>query len=202
MQNYEITLQEEVKDLDTLLSSSKIIIKSEEDREVATQTIVVLKKKFDTLEELRTSFVKPLNDQVKFINGKFKDNTSKLDDAITKLKGGIASYLKEQERIAREKEEKERAKLEAKNAKREAEGKAPIIKTLESVERPEAISRVEGGKTGSRKVWKFRVTNPAEVPNEFLSPDIDKIKSAVQNGVREIKGVEIYEDFIISASAY
>lgn len=200
----EITeiLNKETQGFETFIEQSNIVIKTEHDREKATEIIVLLKKKYDVLEETRTSFVKPLNDQVKFINSNFKKYTEKLDLGITKLKRGISNYLLEQERIAREKEEKEFAKLEAKNAKREADGKAPILKTIESEERPSSMSKVDGGKTGSRKVWKFEIINPSIVPNEMKSPDLEKIKLAVSSGARQIDGVRIYEDIIISASAY
>ncbi len=192
----------ETQDVDQILASAKIVIKTEDDRLKASEIIVSLKKKYDTLEENRTSLVKPLNDHVKFINAQFKPFTEKLDSGISALKRGVANYLLEEERKAKEKEEKELAKLKAKNEKREAEGKAPIIKTIESAERPASVAHTQGGKTGGRKVWKFEVIDSSLVPAEFLSPDVDKIKQAVANGSREIAGVKIYEDIIISASAY
>jgi len=192
-------IDEATKDVELLSQNSNIIIKTEEDRKRASDLAVDLKKKLDALEDTRTSLVKPLNDHVKTINSKFKPFTEKLEFGISKLKRGIANYLLEEERKAKEEEDKRIAKQEAKNAKREAEGKAPIIKTIESVERPSFISKSEGGgKTGGKKVWKFEVINPEKVPVEFLSPDVDKIKMAVSLGKREIEGVRIYEDIIIS----
>ncbi len=48
--------------------------------------------------------------------------------------------------------------------------------------------------SGTRKVWKFEITSSGEVPREYLMVNETMIRSAVNNGIREIPGVRIYED--------
>ncbi len=193
-------IEEITKDLNSILETTNtIVLKTEEDRLKATEIIVTLKKKYDDLENDRTSIVKPINDSVKAINAKYKPFTEQIETAMTKLKRSISNFILEQERIAREKEEKELAKLAEKNAKREEQGKAPIIKTIESVARPESIMRSESGKTSTRKVWKFEIIDNLAVPldQKYYSVDSSKIKAAVEAGERNIPGVRIFEDVIV-----
>ena len=51
--------------------------------------------------------------------------------------------------------------------------------------------RVEDGCLYTLEEWNFEVVIPEIVPNEFLSPDHEKIKVAVKNGYRNIPGVKI-----------
>lgn len=197
-ENEVMTIEDLTIDMPQLIEKADTItITNEIERQEATEFAVVLKRKFDDLEEARTKLVKPLNDHVKFINSQFKVHTSKLEDLQTKIKKGIGAYLLAEEKKAREEEEARLKAIKEENAKREEEGKAPVM--MESVERPSTISRSEtGGKTSAKKVWKFEVVDASQVPVEFLSPDIEKIKLAVSNGAREIAGVKIYEDMIVS----
>jgi hypothetical protein len=54
--------------------------------------------------------------------------------------------------------------------------------------------KTDSGTTFTRKEWKHRVVNPELVPREYLVPDDTKLRAAVRAGVREIAGVEVYED--------
>ena len=72
----------------------------------------------------------------------------------------------------------------------------------ESIERPSAVARTEnGGKTTTRKVWKFEVVDASKVPFDpkYFSLDVAKVKKAVEEGARDIAGVRIYEDVVVGA---
>lgn len=51
---------------------------------------------------------------------------------------------------------------------------------------------------GISKIWKFKTesVNMSVLPAEYHTFDSDKIKKAIKEGVREIPGVEIYQDII------
>lgn len=187
--------------LEIVSKVDKVVIKNDDDRASATELLSALSKVSKDIEEQRTDLVKPLNDTVKKINANAKKYSAPIDDAISKIKRGISNYILEQDRKAKEKEEKELAKLAEKNAKREAEGKAPVLTTLQSVARPEATMRTDAGRTTTRKVWKFEIIDDAKVPADYRSADIAKIKVAVSNGVRQIDGVRIYEDAVVSVTS-
>lgn len=48
--------------------------------------------------------------------------------------------------------------------------------------------------TGARKVWKFEVLDPDEVPRKYLVVDEKLVRDAVKVGIRDIGGVRIYEE--------
>lgn len=187
--------------LEIVAQVEKVVIKNDKDRAEATEILSALAKMQKDIEEQRTDLVKPINDTVKKINANAKKYSAPIEDAIAKIKRGISNYVLEEYRKAKEKEAKELAKLAEKNAKREAEGKAPVLTTLQSVARPEATMRTDAGRTTTRKVWKFEIIDDAKVPADYRSADIAKIKVAVSNGVREIDGVRIYEDAIVSVTS-
>jgi hypothetical protein len=47
---------------------------------------------------------------------------------------------------------------------------------------------------GAAKVWKFKITDTSQVPKEYLIVDETAIRRAVGAGVREIAGVEIFQE--------
>jgi hypothetical protein len=53
--------------------------------------------------------------------------------------------------------------------------------------------QVDDGSIAMKKVWGFSIDDPDLVPDEYLAVDEDLIKEAVKNGVRNIKGVRIFQ---------
>ena len=88
------------------------------------------------------------------------------------------------------------AKLKAEAEK--AGIKAPDIELPPPVEAApptvEKTVRSSEGKATMVKTWKHEVTDPDQVPREYLTVDEKKIRAAVKDGVRSIPGVNIYED--------
>lgn len=63
-----------------------------------------------------------------------------------------------------------------------------------------ATKEIEANRVkGSKKVWKFQVEEAGLVPREYLMVDERLIRQAIAGGVREIPGVRVYEDVIISS---
>lgn len=89
------------------------------------------------LEDARTGAVKPLNDEVKAINGWFAAPKQKLDATERTIKAAIARYADEQERIRREEQrkrdeearrERERLEAQARAARAKAEAEAAELR--------------------------------------------------------------------------
>jgi colicin import membrane protein len=91
------------------------------------------------------------------------------------------------------------AETKAAMAKAEAEAKAhevvaPVVPDI-VMPKTEAVTRSETGAAAfTKKPWKAEITNPDEVERAFCSPDMKKINEAVKAGIREMKGVRIYQD--------
>lgn len=93
------------------------------------------------------------------------------------------------------------AEQEAARQAQEAEARRAAAAALpEPVAAPVAAAaptgprRTASGSVGTSKVWKFDVTDPQQVPREFLTVDERLIRQAVRDGARQIPGVHIYQD--------
>lgn len=89
-------------------------------------------------------------------------------------------------------EEKAAEKVEALQL-REAQVVAPVIQR-----EPPKVSGV-----ATREVWKFEITDPTQVPRQFLMVDESKIRRVVQamKGDASIPGVRVYAERQIAAGA-
>lgn len=114
----------------------------------------------------------------------------------------------------RKQEEAERAAAEATNKKARAEAEKLAQKQKEEqekleakrqslvpveVEAPKQTVRTESGTVTAKKVWTFKVINPASIQRQWLILDEKAVRKAIGEGTREIQGLEIYQDFDISS---
>lgn len=53
---------------------------------------------------------------------------------------------------------------------------------------------VESGTLYKKKNWTFQIENEFEIPNKYKSIDLRAINADIRAGVREIPGIEIFED--------
>lgn len=115
--------------------------------------------------------------------------------------------MAERQAAIKEAEEKRQAdEAMAKAAKLEEEGKTDealealdeateIEETREKAVIPEA-PKVEGIHT--RRNWTYRVIDETKIPRKCLSYDSKKINALIKAGVREIPGLQIYQDVSVS----
>jgi hypothetical protein len=150
------------------------------------------------------------------------DAEAPLTQAEGTIKRSLIAYSEEQERIrkaeerrlaeiARKAEEDRRmAEAAALEAEALATGDVEMLATANEIVEaplvapvvtlPKATPTVSG--ISYREVWKFRVTNVALVPREFLAVDETKIGGVVRamKGLAKIPGVEVYSEKVASAS--
>jgi len=155
-----------------------------------------LSKKADNL---RKDLIADHQSFVKKVNAFTKQFAGPLTAIETGLKRKIGTYQYQAELKRREAERQAREKAEALQKKLDAEAKeknvepvkvqAPVMPTAPNVSRGE-----DGSSASIRRVWTFEVTDPAAVPREYCAPDPKLIREAVKAGVREIAGVNVFED--------
>lgn len=138
-----------------------------------------------------------------------------LEEAETLIKGKLAAWNRrcvaerdlERERLEKEALEQEvrirkedAAWLEAMGDKESAERTLALPVIPAPVDLPK-IARAEG--INYRKVWKFRITDEAAIPREYLTPDLKKIGQVVRalKGTIPIPGIEQYEEDQVAASS-
>jgi len=157
--------------------------------------------------------IKLVGDTVNELTRPFKDAKKSLDEAQNEIKkeadtmlgdfvralGDLESncllYLNEQRRIEAELKEQQAKQLAEANAKiaEAAEKNELTQEIIEEVMAPIVVVPVTEKPKGMRKIWKYEVLNADLVPREYCDPTPGKIQKAVQEGLRDIPGVRIYE---------
>lgn len=172
---------------------------SQEAVELGTQA-----KKIETaIERLRKELVQAPNDYVKSVNGLAKSFTERLGSIQSSVRGKLGAYASRVELERRKAEEAARKAQAEVQARLNAEAKEANVEPVQiaPVVMPKAQSVVRsasGGSATQKKVWKFEVTDVAQVSREYLVVNESLVRQHVANGVREIPGVRIFEDIQIA----
>jgi hypothetical protein len=182
-------------------------IKTDEQKVYAAALGGEIVKTLKALEARRKEILKRPQEFEKQINAFCKiisEPLKKSDDLLRWKEKQYNQFLENQRRELERKQQEMARQLEA-ELKQDAILRGDSQQEVEAITVPvmlpkeETVTRAETGATSySQKVWKIEITNEAEVPREYCSPDMKKINQAVKNdGVRAIDGVSIKEDFDI-----
>jgi len=155
--------------------------------------------------DLRFSLTKPLDESKKRIMALFSPFIDQFEKATKIIKDKVRDYYFEQEEKARQ-AEKERLLAEAKREeeiqKAQEEDREPVVEeipVIPEVKVPEkTVKGVAGGSMTVKKIWKFTIVDEKLIPNEYRIVSKQLINEAIRNGAREISGVKIYEDKVVS----
>jgi len=164
--------------------AGKYIVESVEDVDKSSE---FLKKVRDTEREIeakRLEFTKPLNQSLRAINATFKQLKEPLVEARQVLTNKILDW-KRAETARLEKEEARRRKIQESHVKRGHTVEAPVV-----LDRPEKTI----GNTRTTKFWTFEVQDLGQIPREYMVIDNVAVRKAIREGVREIRGLKIYQD--------
>ena len=156
------------KSLATMVRSLKV--NSPDSHEFAAKTLRSIKGEAKRVDDLRRSWVDPLNRVVKSINDQFRPVLKAYESAEQTLKGSIGQYT----------------------LAVEAERRAAMIAQLPS-SAPAELPKGSGVST--RTVTRWRITEPDAIPRHLCSPDTALIGKAVAAG-EAVPGVELYTDTI------
>jgi hypothetical protein len=196
----------------------KAIVNSPETLAYGKELAVTAKKIAKMIEDKRKEITKPLVDKKKEFDNFAKNLTNELDNSIKNLRNQIFSYEQEIERkrqaeLRRIEEERlrkeaELRRVEAERLAKEAEltaeqRQAEYKRTEELKAKAEAEQKqlelqrkkIEAQRsTNMKKVWTFNIVNPDLVPDQFWTINEQMIKQAIAAGMREIPGVNIYQE--------
>lgn len=220
-----VKINTHVKTIEQKVNSLRIT--NEETKIDAANLLGEVKANFDRIEELRVKFVKPFNEQVKFVNNSFKKEQEPLKKYEEKIKEEIKRYLllqkkkaedeaaqKRQEYIeAEQKRISEQSKLlEAQKTatKEEQEKLEELIQEIsvptiqEDVEAVEKTVRTATTTVSMKTVWKYEIVDQDALMKaypQFFIPDPKKIQEFVMStrieGERD--GLKIYQDTVIAS---
>jgi nucleotide-binding universal stress UspA family protein len=207
----DLTLKiSEIKDSNTQflaeLTTYKVI--DAETHSKASEYLSQMKKRMARIEDWRKFFTKPLNDQVSSINSMFKMQSEPLKEAYDMLAKTVVRYMDEEEEKARKAAEEARKKAEEERKKAEAEAKKnnkpveEIVPVQEAVvEVPAQIIRTDAGKIVRKKNWTFKIIDLKETLKtnpELFELNEKLVRKLIDQGIRDIKGLEIYQESSIS----
>lgn len=133
-----------------------------------------------------------------------------LDDAERIVKGKMQTFFAAEEKKRQDEEREKKAKEEALEREKEEKAKAlldqgeykkaeAVLNATEIV--PEVQEKAKAAGVSMTKVWKFRVINPALVPDAYKIID-EKAIGATVRGLKErasIPGIKIYFEFAAKA---
>lgn len=158
-----------------------------------------------------TDLLKKIKDIGKAVTERKKEITDPLNNALKSARDlfrPIEQNYAEAERIVKNKilewqrVEDERIKKEQnKIATKVESGKMSLEKAVDKMEDVGTVQTSAKGKTGAistREIPKYEVTEENKVPREYCSPDMAKIKRALDAGI-EVPGARKYYEKVISA---
>lgn len=135
------------------------------------------------IETTRKGITEPARKFINRINDVARSLSDKLDQVEDIVKSKVSAWKKT---------DGERQALENKaSAEMIASLDLDVVPYMQ--EAPKNI-RGDGAMSFEQTVWKFEVTNEAEVPRQYLSVDEAKIKLMIKAGIREIPGLKIYTE--------
>lgn len=172
-------------------------IDSEETQKGAVAFLGQIKTAAKGLEKKRDEIVDEPNSFVKAVRGLVKSFTDKLADAEISLKDKVLTYNRtlelkrqEQEALARKETEKLQKKLD-KGA--EKKGLDPVQLPTPIIPKTAPVTRTETGTAFTKKLWTFKILDETQIPREYLVASDTKIRDAIKGGIRDIPGLEIFE---------
>jgi hypothetical protein len=182
----EDTINKETKPVSLMVSKADklVLVKTDDDVVKATEFLVQVKSKIDSLEEERQSYTKPINESLRRLNARFKELTEPLKKAEKAVKEAILSYraIREEERL------KEQARLQKKNGNKDIALTDALPDIVES----------KSGESRTSKRWVFEIVDEKKIPREYLKVDEVKVTDAISKGERKIAGLKIFQKETLS----
>jgi len=173
--------------------------------EKGSQVLAYLKSQSTYLDTLRKHFKQPILESGRRIDAFFKELTAPAKDAILIVNDKMAIWyrIKEEERQKAEElariAERDRMKaheerlriqadMEAEGVEVEEEDLPPVLEAVIVPEAPIASA------TSVRKTWSYTIQDGGKIPRVYLEPSHKLIMQSIHDGVREIPGVEIFQE--------
>lgn len=195
--------------------NANVVVSSQEEYTGAALTLKTIKGKYKEIKQRRDDVVGPFKEALKNLDDRFKKPMALLLNVEENLKSSILAYdnameekrKKEQDRLDKIAENK-RLKAEERAQKQLGKGNEDKAEEIiqKAVEAPVAIAvskmpAVAG--VSKRDKWTFRIVDENLLLREYLIPDTKKLAMAARlyKKTKEIPGIEIYNDPIISSGS-
>ena len=199
-QNAFLALKKRFDELGQEVKALEVV--NDETCEKASEMLVMIKKCEKKLDEERKKRVAIPNQFVRKVNARAKEFLNPLLKLERDLKAKIRDYkirLELERREMEKKAEEERKRLQEQLDKEAKEKGIEPVK-LPEIAMPNERLKVttKNGTVFERKDWTFKIVDFERIPREYLMVDSKKVNAAIRAGVREIPGIEIYQEVEIA----
>jgi hypothetical protein len=167
--------------------AEKLVVRVADDENTAYDILKRIKAKLSEVEKKRKSITAPLNASLKAANELFKSLSTPLKEADGIIRDKIVAFHELREKQASERQERLMAKAE------KAEESGDAEKANELAERADAVAPRVGDSTIAKR-WTYKVVLINKVPREYLQINSSAVTTAIREGIREIPGLEIYQE--------
>lgn len=186
-----------------------VVVSDARTYQLAGERLKEIKSKAKTIETLRKTMTKPLDDSKKAIMAFFKTPQDELTKAESIIKGAMTTYAVAEDKKRQEAEAKERAEQEAARAKLEAlraDGKEAEADDLEMdliFAAPTVIEQAKVDGVSMRDVWKYRIIDEDKIDRKYLIINTKLLGDIARStkGTVSVEGVEFYSEKTMSARA-
>ena len=188
------------------------VVESDENYEKGSQVLNYLKTQTTNLDNLRKHFKQPILESGRRIDNFFKELTHPAKEAIEIVNDKMAVWWRKREeerqkaldeaRIAEA--ERMKAENERERIRRDMEQEGVEVEEEDLPELPPAVIVPEAptsSGTTVRKTWTFTVMDEKKVPRIYLTLNDKAIRDSIRDGVRDIPGLEIFEEVNFSKKA-
>jgi len=175
------------------------VITDNEDLKPAVDDLAVIAKTKKALEEKKADYVGPIRQHLNQVNDAFKDFLRPFEEADRITRGQVKSFRDEQTRKAAEVTRIEAEKLRLAQEEAALSGTGEHTQELGTAVAPPPVpehTRTDLGTQGFQKVYKWEVTDFAQVPDQYKVINSGMVTGVVKGskGKITIPGIRVFED--------
>lgn len=177
-----------------LTAANEMVIASEEDMVKATDVLSKIKSVAKLVKSRKEAITKPLNEALASARDLFRPIEDDATAAERVIKGKMLDWQNAEEKRKRIEEDRIANRVEKGTMKPQT-----ALKKLGEIAPVATTTKGKVGEVKTMLVKKYRITDEAKIPREYLVPDMAKIKEALKAGT-VVPGAEAYEEKVIAAS--
>jgi hypothetical protein len=188
--------QEDTMEL-TTFSVPTISVKTDADELVACDWLARIRLRRKEVQAQFDAPIKGLRAEIQKLTTQRDDLLRPLAEAEARIDAEIRAFRSRKAQEAAARQAKAEAQYEKKIERAMAKGLDPVaVAPPPVVPAPAKTVRTEVGKVTARKIRKFRIVDPAQIPDEYWVLDETKIGKAVRAGL-DIPGVQTWEEEVL-----
>lgn len=181
----------------TTFSVPSISIKTDQDELVACDWLARIRLRRKEVQAQFDAPIKGLREEIAKLQAQRDDLLRPLAEAEARIDQEIRAFRLRKAQEAAEKQAKAEAAYAKKVERAISKGLDPVaVPPPPVVQAPVKTVKTEVGKVTARKVRKFRVVDPSQVPDEYWVLDETKVGKAVRAGL-DIPGVQTWEEEVL-----